>query len=167
MNNSNNCPGRGSVYLALIAFVMLSLSACSSTQSGNSLADGTNAKPGSITYLDTDRFDENLSSLLAGDSPNVKVSFLDPPEVSEMPPRMNQWLAAVEQHGGTLNLEGQQADSKSASAVLALLALVKEGHEMYKESKKFSPTEDYDATINLAEDGIEVKNIDFVRRESS
>lgn len=142
------------------------LAACSTTSSGNNLAYGERAKPGSITYLDTDKFDENLSSLLAGNASTVTVSFLDPPAVNEMPPRMNTWLAAVEANEGTLDLDGQDESSKSASAVLALLALVKEGHAMYKESKKYSPAENYDAIIHLQEGGVDVKNIEFVLRES-
>jgi hypothetical protein len=154
--------------LVLGACVLAScLIACSTTSSENNLAYTEPARPGSITYLDTDKFDENLSSLLAGNASSVTVSFLDPPAVNEMPPRMNTWLAAVEANDGSLNLDGQDESAKSASAVLALLALVKEGHEMYKESKKYTPAENYNATIHLEEGGVEVKNIEFVLRESS
>jgi len=156
---SSNCR-RAGVVLAAIALAFLT--ACSGMQTNKDVA--SEPKPGSVTYLDTDRFDENLSSLLADKSPSVRVSFLDPPAVGEMPPRMNQWLAAVEENGGKLNVEGQQQGSKSVAAVMALLTVVKEGHAIYKESHKFTPTEYYDAVIHLDEDGVKVKNIDFILR---
>lgn len=156
---SSDCRTAG-VYVA--AIVLVFLTACSGMQPNSDVAPAP--KPGSVTYLDTDRFDENLSSLLAEKAPSVRVSFLDPPAVGEMPPRMNQWLAAVEENGGKLNVEGQQQGSKSVAAVMALLTVVKEGHAMYKESHKFTPTENYDAVIKLAEDGVEVENIEFVLR---
>jgi len=145
--------------------VTVALAGCAGLSTESSLSSTDRPAPGSLTYLDTDRFDDNLSAMLKDRPPTVTVSFLDPPGVGEMPPRMNQWLAAVEQNGGSIDLEGHHPDQKSAGAVLALLALVKEGHKMYKESRKFTPTEYYDVTVRLGGEDDRVSRIQFTLRE--
>jgi hypothetical protein len=151
---------------ALGLAVTVMLAGCANMPTESSLSSTDLSAPASLTYLDTDRFDENLSAKLQNKPPVVTVSFLDPPEVGEMPPRMNQWLAAVEENGGAIDLEGHHPDQKSAGTVLALVALVKEGHKMYKESRKFTPTQYYDVTVRLDDADDRVAHILFNLRET-
>ena len=139
--------------------LVLALTACAGAQQDDTASDA-------LTYLDTDRFDDNLSEMLKEKPPAVTVSFLDPPAVNAIPPRISQWLAAVEENGGSIGVEGQHPDQKSATVVLAVLALIREGHSMYKENRKFDPTEHYDARVRLADDDERVDGIRFVLRES-
>ena len=79
----------------LIGAVVLSLAACGANPPATTAA----AKP-QIDFIDVASFDSQLASSLHQQLPRVDVQFYDRITPSQMPPRLQRWLAEVEQGSG-------------------------------------------------------------------
>ena len=78
------------------------LSACSSTPKEP-------PKP-IVTFIDLQKFDDQLSSSLSGIKDPVAVNFYSPVTPNEIPQRMQKWLAMIEQSGGRVDVTGPDGE---------------------------------------------------------
>jgi len=81
------------IYLFVIFYF---LSACSS-------APTEPPKP-VVTFIDLQKFDDQLSASLSEIKDPVAVNFYSPVTPNEIPQRMQKWLAMIEQSGGKVNV---------------------------------------------------------------
>ena len=88
----------------LLAFlgVLCVLSACTTTPT-------TSPKP-SVTFIDLQRFDDELSASLVGIKEPVSVDFYSPVSPNDIPPRVQKWLATVEKSGGRINISQPEGE---------------------------------------------------------
>jgi hypothetical protein len=127
----------------------------------------------SLKFVDLERFDHELSGSLAAPLPSVDVSFYDPVTPNSMPVRLQKWMAAVEEGGGSVKITPPQSTvtAKNPFLLLSLASSLWTANKMMKESAaagRFKPAHAYDADIQLKVDGkgeTVVDKVVFVQRK--
>jgi hypothetical protein len=77
------------------------------------------AKP-EITFIDTQKFDSELSSSLSSINKPVEVNFYNPITPNEIPPRLEKWLSMVDKSGGKINISSPVGEPAPKSPALLL-----------------------------------------------
>lgn len=57
-----------------------------------------------ITFIDSSKFDQEMSNSLSSDESNVKVTFYNPVSPNQIPPRVEKWLSEVDSTGGKITI---------------------------------------------------------------
>ena len=57
-----------------------------------------------ITFIDTTKFDQEMSDSLSSQESNVDVVFYNPVSPNQIPPRLEKWLAEVDNMGGKVTI---------------------------------------------------------------
>jgi hypothetical protein len=97
----------------LLAFAtMVSITGCQTLPQ-------TQAKP-KITFIDTNKFDSDLSASLVAISNPVEVDFYTPITPNEIPPRLEKWLSMVDKSGGKINVASPVGEPAPKSPALIL-----------------------------------------------
>jgi hypothetical protein len=87
--------------------------------SGCSNLNQSQAKP-EITFIDTQKFDSELSSSLSSIKKPVEVNFHNPITPNEIPPRLEKWLSMVDKSGGKVNVSSPVGEPAPKSPALIL-----------------------------------------------
>jgi hypothetical protein len=74
----------------------------------------------SITFIDTQKFDNDLSVSLVSIKNPVEVDFHNPITPNEIPPRLEKWLSMVDKSGGKVNIASPVGEPKPKSPALIL-----------------------------------------------
>ena len=94
----------GMVLLALAGAVLTPLAA--QQQPGQEPEAGTRAReallelPSDVVFIDSKTFDRQLRRLMQAEPETIAVDFALEPSPNELPERLDEWLHAVEKHGG-------------------------------------------------------------------
>ena len=73
-----------------------------------------------ITFIDTQKFDSELSSSLSSINKPVEVNFYNPITPNEIPPRLEKWLSMVDKSGGKINISSPVGEPAPKSPALLL-----------------------------------------------
>ena len=136
--------------LALLGVLMISvvMSGCQSTPPKD-------AKP-NVTFIDTQKFDSDLTASLESIKKPVEVTFLNPVSPNEIPPRMEKWLSLVEKSGGKINIStpANEPTPKNPALIFGLFSGLWNAIKMYRTETAGKSMEDAvkgrDANITLA-----------------
>ena len=136
--------------LALFCVLMISvvISGCQSTP----LKD---AKP-NVTFIDTQKFDSDLTASLESIKKPVEVTFFNPVSPNEIPARMEKWLSLVEKSGGKINIStpANEPTPKNPALIFGLFSGLWNAIKMYRTETAGKSMEDAvkgrDANITLA-----------------
>ena len=77
------------------------------------------AKPG-IMFIDTQKFDNELSSSLSTIKEPVEVNFYSPITPNEIPPRLEKWLTMIDKSGGKIIIASPVGEPAPKSPALLL-----------------------------------------------
>jgi len=91
-----------------------------------------------LFFLDIPKFDSDLNAVLSRKSEAVDVNFYDPVSPNNEPERLQKWISAVEQAGGTVKVEPPPNDAvpKNPLVLLSLFAGLWSGLKALNEIKK-------------------------------
>ncbi len=136
--------------LALLGVLMISvvISGCQSTPPKD-------AKP-NVTFIDTQKFDSDLTASLESIKKPVEVTFFNPVSPNEIPPRMEKWLSLVEKSGGKINIStpANEPTPKNPALIFGLFSGLWNAIKMYRTETAGKSMEDAvkgrDANITLA-----------------
>jgi len=78
--------------------------------SGCSTTTQTTPPKAVVTFIDLQRFDDELSASLVGIKEPVSVDFYSPVSPNDIPPRVQKWLATVEKSGGRINISQPEGE---------------------------------------------------------
>ncbi|QNM98584.1 hypothetical protein [Chitinimonas koreensis] len=117
------------------------------------------AASGSVVFTDTDIFDRSLSATLKQGGEPVTVKLAAPFPVSEIPPRLNRWLNAVDDSRGKVDFDFEP-QIKNA---LSLVSLIGTAADAVREHLLYRPAGDYDVRVRVV-DGT-VRELTFSRRK--
>lgn len=107
-----------------------------------------------LQFVDLPGFDNSLADSLAAPLPRVQVGFYDHVAPSTLPERLQNWLAAVENAGGTVKVIPPKPEVTSRNPLLIVSAL----SSLWTASKiarelaarqKFKTAQFYDAELQL------------------
>ena len=73
-----------------------------------------------ITFIDTQKFDNELSSSLSTIKKPVEVNFYNPITPNEIPPRLEKWLSMVDKSGGKVNISSPVGEPAPKSPALIM-----------------------------------------------
>lgn len=139
--------------LVLTAVMALALVACESNPN-----QSTAAPPkAELQFVDLQGFDRDLSGSLSAPLPKVDVAFYDRVAPSALPERLQQWMAAVEDGGGTVKVIPPKS-SVTAKSPFLLLSAISAFWSASKTAKEvsakaqFNAAHAYDAEIILKQD---------------
>ena len=113
------------------------------------------AKP-EITFIDTQKFDSELSSSLSTIKKPVEVNFYSPITPNEIPPRLEKWLSMVDKSGGKINIASPVGEPapKSPALILGLFSGLWNAFTIFSKESAAKSMEDAaktrDANIQLA-----------------
>jgi len=113
------------------------------------------AKP-EITFIDTQKFDSELSSSLASIKKPVEVNFYSPITPNEIPPRLEKWLSMIDKSGGKVNIASPVGEPapKSPALILGLFSGLWNAFKILGKESAAKSMEDAakgrDANIQLA-----------------
>ena len=107
-----------------------------------------------LQFVDLQGFDRDLAASLQAPLPQVNVAFYDRVTPSAMPPRLEQWMAAVESGGGTVTVVPPKptVTSKSPLMLISAISTLWSASKMAKEMAvraRFKAASAYDAQIML------------------
>lgn len=131
---TSNKFARGTVLLAALVF------------SGCSNLPQSQAKP-EITFIDTQKFDSELSSSLSSINKPVEVNFFNPITPNEIPPRLEKWLSMVDKSGGKVNVSSPAGEPAPKSPAL-ILGLFSGLWNAFKIISKESTSKSMEAAVN-------------------
>lgn len=118
-----------------------------------------------IEFLDTGAFDSDLSSSMRAAISTITVTTLSPVTVNEIPERLEKWLAAVRENGGTINIEPK---TKSLVSVVGLLfSMLDEYSYLFNTTitnNQYSASVNYNVLISYQPDNGIIDNIQFIIR---
>ena len=57
-----------------------------------------------ITFIDTSKFDQEMSNSLSSDEKDISVNFYNVVTPNQIPPRMEKWLSEVDSTGGKVTI---------------------------------------------------------------
>ena len=77
------------------------------------------AKP-NLMFMDTTKFDNELSTSLVAIKNPVEVDFYSPITPNEIPPRLEKWLSMVDKSGGKINIASPVGEPAPKSPALIL-----------------------------------------------
>lgn len=124
------------------------------------------AAPVVLDFVDLDAFDTQLSDALANNpTAVVDVHFIGLVTVSQVPPRMQKWMAAVD----SVDLEPKPRKTRGLFAVFSLLTVypdLMEAVDKIKSWLKYRPARDHDAIIHYDPDTGAVKKVSFLTNKS-
>ena len=140
---------KGNLTIALA--LMLVLAACESNPTQPASAGPP--KP-ELQFVDLQGFDRDLATSLRAPLPQVDVAFFDRITPSAMPPRLEQWMAAVEAGGGAVTVVPPKPSvtSKSPFMLISAISTLWSASKMAKEMSakaQFKAAGAYDAQIIL------------------
>ena len=113
------------------------------------------AKP-EITFIDTQKFDSELSSSLSSIQKPVEVNFYSPITPNEIPPRLEKWLSMIDKSGGKVNIASPVGEPapKSPALILGLFSGLWNAFKILGKESTAKSMEDAakgrDANIQLA-----------------
>ena len=163
--------GQSSV-VCMVLILAFGLSGCS-YQPLNS-AEQTPASS-DLRFVDLQKFDKELHSSLSQPLPQVEVAFYNEVTPNQIPDRLQNWMAAVENGGGTVKVIPPPSDIKPKDPFL-LLSLASTLWSASKTAKEistgslFKSAQKYDAQILLKTDSKGVSVVDkiiFVQRNKA
>ena len=110
-----------------------------------------------LQFVDLQGFDRDLGASLAAPLPQVEVAFYDRITPSAMPPRLEQWMAAVETGGGSVTVVPPKPSvtSKSPFLLISAISSLWSASKMAKEMSAralYKSAGAYDAQIILKTD---------------
>lgn len=89
-------------------------------QTGTLAVPQQNATPSPIQFLDLAKFDTLLSQRLKSSEPTVEVVFYDRVSPNQLPMRIQKWLTAVDQSGGSIDVIQPPGDLAPRNPALLL-----------------------------------------------
>ena len=113
------------------------------------------AKP-NITFIDTNKFDSDLSASLVAIKNPIEVNFYSPITPNEIPPRLEKWLSMVDKSGGKVNVASPIGEPvpKSPTLILGLFSGLWNAFKIFSGESSSKSMEDAiksrDANIQLA-----------------
>ena len=132
------------------------------------------AKP-NVTFIDTQKFDSDLTASLETIKKPVEVNFFNPLSPNEIPPRMEKWLSLVEKSGGKIEIStpANEPTPKNPALIFGLFSGLWNAIKMYRTETAGKSMEDAvktrDANITLARNpqgNLYIQKIVFNERSS-
>ena len=132
------------------------------------------AKP-IITFIDTNKFDSDLSASLVAIKNPIEVNFYTPITPNEIPPRLEKWLSIVSNSGGKVNISQPVGEPtpKSPTLVLGLFSGLWNAFKIFSADSSAKTMEDAiksrDANIQLARNAqgnLYIQKITFIEKVS-
>lgn len=127
------------------------------------------AASGPVVFNDLPAFDRALSQSLSNAKAPVVVTSADRITLRQIPPRLEKWLAAVDDSGGkieTLPVDGAEPQTRSLGLIFALIGAIRQAREFAKDHI-YSDARNFDAKIfyRLDSSGDRVmERVELVRR---
>ena len=117
-----------------------------------------------IQFLNSDIFDRQLSRALSSKEPTVKVTFPIAFTTNEIPERIDKWLVAVEDYGGTIDVQPEQIERGLLDNLVA--SFIKGVYEKIKEKLMYIPAKNYNATVYYEPRTGNVTRVMFLKKSS-
>ena len=127
----------------------------------------------SITFIDTQKFDNDLSVSLVSIKNPVEVDFYNPITPNEIPPRLEKWLSMVDKSGGKVNIASPVGEPtpKSPALILGLFSGLWNAFKILSAENSAQSMENAvksrDANIQLARNAqgnLYIQKITFIER---
>jgi hypothetical protein len=117
--------------LRALSLLLLILAGCSAAPP----AVRQEAKP-SLQFVDLQQFDQDLAVSLAAPLPRVEVSFYDRIAPSKLPPRVQEWMAAVEDGGGKVRVVPPPGSvtAKNPFLLISAVSALWQGQKVLREA---------------------------------
>lgn len=99
-----------------------------------------------IDFMDSMSFDQDLSNALVAQPPELKVVPLAPVSLNAMPERLDKWLSAIRQSGGSVKAVPSKGGGRGifGAGIDVVVALF----DLGRETVLYAPASGYDATIH-------------------
>ncbi len=126
---------------------------------------------GPVVFNDLPSFDRELGQSLSGAKDPVVVTSADRIALQKLPPRLEKWLAAVDDGGGKIETVAEnpaaEPQTRSIGLIFALIGAIRQAREFTREHQ-YSEARNFDAKIIYRTDagGDRVmESIELVRRQ--
>lgn len=145
------------IAVAVVTAVTSMLAACQSNPPADSSTVQMPAPKPDLQFADLQGFDRQLASSLGAPLPKVDVAFFDRITPSDIPDRLQRWMAAVEAGGGKVKIQPPKStvSAKSPFLLLSAASSVWSASRMAKDMSaeaQFRAAKAYDAEIQLKVD---------------
>ena len=147
--------------LLILTIAMTGLACTGSDKSpAETKAPGSANEPAQLVFLDSRIFDDDLSSSMSAESPEITVNVPVGFNLNEIPERFDRWLYSVKESGGTVVAKPENPSRGLVSAAIDVVVAIV---EKIDEMQLYQPSEQYNATLLYREDGT-VSKVVFDRR---
>jgi len=103
-----------------------------------------------VTFIDTERFDQQLSTLMRDDYVEIQIAFFGAVSINHMPARLQSWLSHIDKFGH--GYEVDQTSSELAPKSIGLtLALILKAIPFIKDNYRGELSRPYKASLLLAD----------------
>ncbi|GEM_PF-7130231 len=127
--------------------------------SASAAASESKSTQGDMRFIDIQSFDQRLGQSLGSGVESVSVTFYDRLTPSQLPDRLQKWMAAVEANGGKVNVQQPPSSTgmTAKSPFLVVSGLVslwsaKKALDEIQRKREFTSAGKYDAVIRLVPD---------------
>ena len=170
----------------LVSASVLALAACNATSGGGTASSESSAKPAKqmaapqkqvaapmvqeksveMTFIDISGFDEDLSAGLADKNREVVVDFPGKLVLSDMPARLDQWLAKVKESGG--KVQAKEIPKKGTMATRGILGMLIDvgvkAQKAYAAEERLKPATNYNVLLEYDKETGQVARAVFYHR---
>lgn len=148
------------------------MSGCASSPAGLSAVDV--AKP-TVSFVDIEKFDHDLTSSLEAPFDVVNVVFYDKTSPNAIPQRMQKWISAIEKNGGVVKITppSNELTPKDPFVLLGMFGSLFSGVKTFfevKEESRFEKVKGRDVVIYLNRNNVGdvvVEKVNFVKHSKS
>lgn len=107
------------------------------------------AARGPVVFADLPTFDRQLAQTLSGTKDPVVITSADRITLRQMPPRLEKWLAAVDEGGGRIEMQSAdpgEMQARSLGLVMALIGAIREARALAQQ-QQYAEARQFDAKI--------------------
>lgn len=90
-----------------------------------------------ISYIDTNQFDQQVDQTMQQDEPEIEIETLSPFSSNNIPDRLNNWLSAITDTGGTIQDEPAEGE-RALGEKLKLIFKTIFNSGKYKSAEKYN-----------------------------
>lgn len=119
--------------------------------------------PENIFFMDSGLFDNQLSRSLRQGERTVVVADGSGASISQLPERLDRWLAAVDRSGGIIKPEPVGGFQTRGLTTIAI-ALAFKAFDLLGERMMYAPAGDYNAVVRYDPEGGHIREIIFLPR---
>lgn len=157
------------LYINKFSFILglILLSACASDARMERIEEANEEPEKIIDLMDSEVFDYKLGYSLIRNLERVEIKIISPFNANNIPERIEKWLSAIDESGGTVTMVKDPRYIKQRGIISEAIDLAIVAYDAIKKNVLYAATDDYNAEVFYNINTGDITKIEFVFKETA